>query len=122
MMIFKQEFIEDHLNYNSDTTVMLFSCYLLGAIWLDTLETRGTSFKHWLNPPGDRMDTLLVEMEMWKLRGQSLWMFKCQFLPQQVFLFWNNLIVLYKVWKCTTYTYVSVEAFIFLAKVRRYID
>lgn len=80
MMIFKQEFIVGHLNYNSDTTVMFFSCYLLGAIWLDT---RGTSFKHWLNPPGDRMDTLLVKMEMWKLRGQSLWMFKWQFGPNK---------------------------------------
>ena len=40
MMLFKQKFVVDRLNYNWDTPVISFSCCLLSAIWLNSLESK----------------------------------------------------------------------------------
>ena len=41
MMLFKKELV-DLLNYNWDTSVILFSCcWILSAIWLDVMESLG---------------------------------------------------------------------------------
>ena len=39
MMLFKREFIVEPLNYNWDTSLILFSCCILSVIWLDALES-----------------------------------------------------------------------------------
>ena len=41
MMLTKPEFAVDHLDYNGDISVILFSCCLLSVIWLDALESQG---------------------------------------------------------------------------------
>ena len=42
-MLIKLEFTVDGLKYNCDTPVILFLCCLLSAIWLDALESQGSS-------------------------------------------------------------------------------
>ena len=49
------QFVVDRLYYNLDTSVMFLFCCCLRAIWLDALESQGTSSNHWRNPPRGRM-------------------------------------------------------------------
>ena len=48
MVVFMQEYSVNLLNYNWITSVVLFSCCLLKAIWLDALEFQGIDESKWI--------------------------------------------------------------------------
>ena len=70
MMLFKQELIVNPvcLNYNWDISDILFLRCLLSAIWLDALDSQGTSSNHYRNLPRvhEIWETWLVKINKYK--------------------------------------------------------